>query len=65
MVYCRDTSPYMSLAHPIEGDDSSRGRRNGDALGIYTWRHRDIGQVSVDSVVTDQPNDVAARYEKY
>jgi hypothetical protein len=25
MVYCKVTSPYLSSAHPAEGDDSSEG----------------------------------------
>jgi hypothetical protein len=62
MVYCGVTPPYPIPMHPIEGDDSHIGSQNHDALGSYTWRHRDISRFGAGSVTTGQPDDAYTRY---
>jgi hypothetical protein len=42
MVHCGDALPYLSPAHPKKGDDSDQGSQDCDALGIHTWRCRNL-----------------------
>jgi hypothetical protein len=64
MVHYGVTSPYLSPAHPEEGDDLGRGNQNRDVFGSYTWRHKDIIWVGAGSVATRQPDNEIARYGK-
>jgi hypothetical protein len=64
VVYCGVTSPYPSHVHPVEGDDSSSGSRNYNALTSYTRRGRDINRYGVGAVTTIQHDDAVERYDQ-
>lgn len=64
MVHCGVTPPYPSPAHLAEGDDSSKGRGDCNALGGYTRRGRDINRIGAGAVAIDQSDDAVARYGK-
>jgi hypothetical protein len=64
MVHCGVTPPYPSPTHLAEGDDSSKGHGDCNALGGYTRRGRDIDRIGTGAVAIGQSDDAVARYGK-
>jgi hypothetical protein len=62
MVYCGVDSPYISLAHLVEGDYSGKHGGDYDAFGGYTRRRKYIDKIVTGIVIAGQHDDATAIY---
>jgi hypothetical protein len=64
MVHCGVSPPYLSPAHPKEGDYSRRNGGDYDAPGGYPRMRRNIDRFVTSAVLAFQTDNAVVGYGK-